>query len=57
MEQQTIIITKDGIQATLNACTSILEAANPTGGNYDKSNPLKVISAGHFKAKASFKLD
>nr|GEY87199.1 DNA replication licensing factor MCM6 [Tanacetum cinerariifolium] len=32
---------RSGIQATLNARTSILVAANPTGGRYDKSKPLK----------------
>ena len=28
-------------QATLNARASILAAANPIGGRYDKSKPLK----------------
>ncbi|GJT84190.1 root UVB sensitive 2, chloroplastic-like protein [Tanacetum coccineum] len=37
-------ITKVGIQATLNARTLILAAANPTGGRYDKYKPLKLYA-------------
>merc|ERR1712152_66514 len=41
-EQQTISMTKAGVKATLNARASILAAANPIGGRYEKSKPLRL---------------
>lgn len=49
MEQQSISIAKAGIVCSLPARTSILAAANPIGGHYNKaktvSENLKMNSA------------
>lgn len=40
MEQQSVTVAKSGVLCSLPARTSILAAANPIGGQYDKSKTV-----------------
>lgn len=40
MEQQSVTVAKSGVICSLPARTSILAAANPIGGQYDRSKTM-----------------
>lgn len=42
MEQQEVSVAKAGLVASLPARTSIVAAANPTGGHFDRGKTVQV---------------
>ena len=44
MEQGEVIVAKAGMVASLPARTSLLAAANPQGGHYNRAKTLQVMS-------------
>ena len=42
MEQGEILVAKAGVVGSLPARTSLLAAANPVGGHYNRSKTLQV---------------
>lgn len=43
MEQQEVSVAKAGLVASLPARTSIIAAANPVGGHFDRGKTVQVV--------------
>jgi len=44
MEQQSISIAKSGVVTSLKSRTSVLAAANPAGGHYNRRKTVRSVS-------------
>lgn len=51
MEQQCISIAKSGVVTSLKSRTSVLAAANPAGGHYNRKKSVRDISTGPYWAQ------